>query len=166
MLRHVVPHTHSLLHYKRRQLQCSNLHSNKKDYLHTLQWFIVSKIVNKSLQIHTLLFPFFILSTTAYCGDVFSFIHFLILEKAKKYSWMRLFLCFCRWNIHKKHYSQSNRPFQHQSRGKQKWISHWRLQDVAKTWWKRNKLIIYQFSIWKWFGDTPNGFLNPCLCFQ
>jgi hypothetical protein len=26
---------------------------------------------------------------------------------------MRLFLCFCRWNIHKKHYSQPNRPFPH-----------------------------------------------------
>ncbi len=51
----------------------------EKDHLHILQWLIVSKIENKSLQIHTLLFASsFILDSVAYCGDV-SFIHFLIL---------------------------------------------------------------------------------------
>jgi hypothetical protein len=54
----------------------------EKDHLHILQWWIVSQIENKSLQIHTFLFVLFassfIVGSVAYCGDV-SFIHFLIL---------------------------------------------------------------------------------------
>jgi hypothetical protein len=112
--------------------QYSNLHWNKKDHLHILQWLIVSKIENKSLQIHSLWFASFILDSVAYCDNV-SFVHFLILEKAIKYTWMGLSLCFCRCNIHKRQYSYSNRPFQCLKRGKKKWISDWRLQVVAKT---------------------------------
>jgi hypothetical protein len=37
---------------------------------------------------------------------------------------MTLSLCFCRWSLHKRHYSWSNRLFPHQSRDKQKWISN------------------------------------------
>ncbi len=93
--------------------QCSNLHSNQKDNLSILQWLIVSKIENKSLQIHTLLFASsFLLGSIAYCGDV-PLVHFLILDKAIKYTWMALSLLFSRWIIHKRLYSWSNRSFPH-----------------------------------------------------
>jgi hypothetical protein len=80
-----------------------------------------------------------------------SFIHFfLILNKAIKYTWMAHSLWFCRWSIHQRHYSWSNRSFPHQSRGKQK-----RISDMME--WC-NKLFICQISTWKWSRDTSNDF--------
>jgi hypothetical protein len=86
--------------------------TKEKDHLYILQWLIKSTTEKESLQIHTLLFAFFILGSIAYCGDV-SFVPFLILEKAIKYTLVTLSLCFCRYNIHKRHYSYSTKPFQH-----------------------------------------------------
>jgi hypothetical protein len=40
-------------------------------------------------------------------------VHFLILDKAIKYTWMALSLLFSRWIIHKRLYSWSNRSFPH-----------------------------------------------------